>query len=204
MSGGVEGEFTLNRQSIPVLRRVGIAAGVAGLAAIGGGVAAAATSSGAQQSAAASVAACATSQLRVWYGEPGGAAAGSSYIPLEFSNTGTTACALDGFPGVSGVTDSGAQLGTSASWNHVIEPTSVVLAANGGTAHVVLQIADAYNYPSATCEPTQAEGLRVYPPNQTASVVVPYVFEACAKAGPVYLSVDPVNAGVGIPLYSNS
>ena len=34
--------------------------------------------------------------------------------------------------------------------------------------------------------------------------VVPYAFEACAKGGPTYLHVDPVNAGVGIPLYSNN
>jgi hypothetical protein len=198
--GDVEGEFTVNRQSIPALRRVGLAAGVAVTAALGAGAAAGATAPAAQ---AAAVATCATSQLKVWYGEPGGAAAGSSYLPLEFSNIGTTTCALDGFPGVSGVSDTGAQLGTSASWNHVIAPSDVVLSP-GATAHVVLQIVDVYNYPPTTCKPTQASGLRVYPPNQTASVVVPFVFEACASTGPVYLNVDPVNAGVGIPAYSNT
>ena len=213
-SGDVKGEFIVNPQSMPALptralrtralRRVALAAGAATvLAAAGGGVAVGATASGARPAAAASVAECATSQLRVWYGEPAGAAAGSSYFELEFSNVGTTDCVLDGFPGVSGVTAAGAQLGTSATWNHVIEPSSVVLGP-GGTAHVVLQVADVYNYPTSTCEPTEAYGLRVYPPNQTASVVVPFAFEACAKTGPTYLSVDPLNAGVGIPLYTNS
>lgn len=193
----------MNPQSIPALRRVALAAGVAtALAAAGGGVAAGTTVSDSLH-AAASVATCATSQLRVWYGEPAGAAAGSTYFELEFSNVGTTDCVLDGFPGVSGVTAAGAQLGTSATWNHVIEPSSVILGP-GATAHVVLQVVDVYNYPTSTCEPTEAYGLRVYPPNQTASVVLPFAFEACSKTGPTYLGVDPVNAGVGIPLYTNS
>lgn len=191
----------MNRQSVPALRRVGLAAGVVVAAAIGGGVAMGATVSGTQS--APQIATCATSQLSVWYGLPAGAAAGSTYIPLEFSNTGTTECALDGYPGVSGVTASGTQLGTPATRNAVIPPRNVTLAP-GATAHVVLQIVDVYNYPPTTCQPTEAYGLRVYPPNQTASVVVPYAFEACAKSGPTYLSVDVVNAGVGIPLYTSS
>jgi hypothetical protein len=201
----VEGEFTMNLQSISALRRVGLAAAVAVTAALGAGVAAGATAPTAQAAAksAATVATCATAQLRVWYGEPAGAAAGSTYFELQFSNIGTTTCALDGFPGVSGVTVSGTQLGTSATWNHVISPTNVVLAP-GATSHVVLRVTDVANYPGGTCDATEAYGLRVYPPNQTASVIVPFAFEACAKAGPTYLSVDPVNAGVGIPLYSNT
>lgn len=197
----------MNRQAIPVLRIAGLAAGVAGAAAVAvlaGGVATGATVTAAStaQNATARIAACATSQLSVWYGEPGGAAAGSSYIPLEFSNVGTTDCALYGFPGVSGVGAGGAQLGTPASWNHVIAPRTVVLAPNG-TSHVVLRIVDVANYPSANCKPAKAYGLRVYPPNQKASLVVPFAFEACAKSGPVYLSVDPVNAGPGIPGYTD-
>jgi hypothetical protein len=198
----VEGEFTVNRRSIPALRRVGLAAGVAAAAAIGGGVAAGATVSGAQQ-AVAQVATCTPAQLTVWDGQPVGAAAGSTYLTLEFSNIGTADCALDGYPGVSGVTIAGAQLGTPASRDAVIAPRNVVLAP-GSTAHVILQITDVYNYPSTTCGPTEAYGLRVYPPNWTASVVLPYAFEACGDSGPNYLSVDVVNAGVGIPLYTTS
>ena len=195
----------MNRQSVPALRRVGLAAGVVVAAAIGGGMAMGATVSGTQavSKIAPKVATCATSQLRVWYGEPAGAAAGSTYIPLEFSNTGTTDCALDGYPGVSGVTAAGAQLGTPASRNAILTPSNVVLTP-GATAHVILQMVDVYNYPSTTCVPTAAYGLRVYPPNNTASVVLPIAFEACSASGPNYLSVDVVNAGVGIPLYTSS
>lgn len=194
----------MNRQSISALRRVGIAAGVAALAAAGGGVAAGATvSDTAAAKAPAAVAACATSQLQLWYGQPASGTAGSVYFPLEFSNTGSTSCVLDGYPGVSGVGDGGVQLGSSATWNPVITPSAVTLAP-GGTAHVILRVTDVGNYPASTCEPTQAIGLRIYPPNQTASVVVSYSFEACAKAGDNYLAVDAVNSGVGIPFYTSS
>lgn len=182
---------------------VGVAA-----AALGGGVAADASNVAASHTVSitqtgAQIAGCATSQLTVWYGGPSGAAAGSSYIPLEFSNISTTSCALYGFPGVSGIAANGTQLGSPARWNHVIAPRTVVLTP-GSTAHVVLQIVNVGNYPSNICGPAQAYGLRVYPPNQRASVEVPFTFEACSKSGPTYLSVDPVNAGVGIPRYTSS
>jgi hypothetical protein len=168
-------------------------------------VASAASASGAQAAAhtAAQAAACTTAQLDIWYGEPAGAAAGSTYIPLEFSNTGTTACTLDGFPGVSAVNADGAQIGSSATWNHVIEPSAVVLAP-GGTAHLILQTVDVANYSPPACDPTPATGLRIYPPNQTGSVVLRIPFEACAKTGANFLGVDPVSAGVGIPFSTNT
>lgn len=188
---------------MPILRVAGLVAGVAGAAALGAGAASGATATASASYTAPKVAACSTSQLRVWYGQPTGAAAGTFYIPLQFSDVGGASCALYGYPGVSGVTAGGAQLGTPAGWDSVIPPRTVVLAP-GGTAHVLLRITDVANYPSTACKPTGAYGLRVYPPNQKASVVVPFAFEACGKSGPTYLHVDPVNAGVGIPLYSNS
>lgn len=173
---------------------------MAAAATLGGGVAAGAATVSAPHTGA-QVAACATSQLRVWYGEPSGVAGGSFHIPLEFSDIGATSCALYGFPGVSGIKADGAQLGSPASWSHVIPPRTVVLAP-GGTAHVILQVANVSNYSAGVCGPTQAFGLRVYPPNQKASIELPFAFEACTKSGPNYLTVDTVNAGVGIPRYT--
>lgn len=40
-----------------------------------------------------------------------------------------------------------------------------------------------------------AAGLRVYPPNQFASKVIPYPFPACPHAGPVYIHAGPVTPG---------
>jgi hypothetical protein len=42
---------------------------------------------------------------------------------------------------------------------------------------------------------TTAAGWRVYPPNQTASKVVPFPAGASGKAGPVYMHVGPVSKG---------
>jgi hypothetical protein len=181
--------------------RLGLLAAALGCAAaVGAGSAPAAAAAGA--AVAPHAANCATSQLTVWIGLPGGAAAGSFYYELELSNTGTTTCQLYGYPGVSALSGSGAQLGSPASWDSGFTPSTVVLAP-GATSHVVLRIADVYNYPAADCAPAAASSLRIYPPNNTAAVQLPFSFEACSKAGPLYLTVRPVTAGVGIPGYSN-
>jgi hypothetical protein len=149
--------------------------------------------------AAAAAPQCPTSALEVWIGlGAGSAAAGSNYYPLEFSNISGTTCTLYGYPGVSAVGSNGAQLGSAAGRNPAVTPQTVTLAP-GATVHTVLQIADVYNYPTSTCRPAAAVGLRVYPPNQTASTAVPFTFEACSAAGPVYLQVEAVQPGVGIP-----
>jgi Protein of unknown function (DUF4232) len=192
----------VKRPSIPTAHRVALAAGLTGLATLGVGAMSAAAASG--SAASPQVAACTTAQLTVWMGIPGGAAAGSTYYELELSDTGTTSCNLIGFPGVSGTGAGAAQLGSSAGWTHSSTPANVILTP-GETAHALLQIADVYNFPTSTCEPAAADGLRIYPPNQTTSVVLPYSFEACSAAGPVYLNVDgPITAGAGIPGYSPS
>ena len=64
--------------------------------------------------------------------------------------------------------------------------------AGGATARAVLRIVEAGNYPASICRQVPAAGLRVYPPNQTASKVVPFPFAACSRSGPAYLSVRVV------------
>lgn len=176
--------------STRILRRAIATAAVAGAAAL------AIVVPGAPASAAA---ACPTSSLEVWLGlGAGGAAAGSTYYPLEFSNIGTATCTLYGYPGVSALGSNGTQLGSPAGWDATVAPSTVTLAP-GATAHTVLQITDVGNYPASTCEPATAIALRVYPPNQTASTQVPFSFQACSATGPVYLHVEALQPGVGIP-----
>jgi hypothetical protein len=141
---------------------------------------------------------CVGAQLTVWMGLPGADAAGSAYYQVEFSNTAAMACSLYGFPGISGVSDRGTQLGAAARWGDSFVPAKVVLAP-GETAHAVLQVANVYNFPPDTCKPTTSTGLRIYPPAQdAAAAVLPFITEAC-KSGSVYLTVEPVSAGTGIP-----
>jgi Domain of unknown function (DUF4232) len=133
--------------------------------------------------------ACATSGLVVWLDTRGNGAAGSIYYRLELTNLSGRACTLFGYPGVSAVNLAGRQLGSAAGRDPVHGPHLVTLA-RGATATVVLRIADVGNYPAATCRPVTAAGLRVYPPNQRASRLVPFPFRACSRPGPVYLSVE--------------
>lgn len=65
----------------------------------------------------------------------------------------------------------------------------------GATAHALLGIVEAGNFPASQCGPVNAAGLRVYPPNQTQSRVAPYPFSACSKSGPIYLRIGPMQSG---------
>jgi hypothetical protein len=140
---------------------------------------------------------CTTSGLAVWLGVgEGGAAAGSTYYPLEFTNTSNHRCRLFGFPGVSAV--SSRQLGSPAQRNRA-HPTHTVNLKPGATAHTVLQVVDVGNFPAARCKPAEASGLRVYPPGQLAAAEIPFSFRGCSAKGPIFLSVQPIQPGVGIP-----
>lgn len=140
---------------------------------------------------------CSTADLTVWLGVgEGSAAAGSTYYPLELTNISNHRCRLFGFPGVSAVSDH--QLGSPAQRNRA-HPTYRVSLLPGSTAHAVLQIVDVANFPSSRCKPADATGLRVYPPDQTAAAEIPFGFRACSAKGPVFLSVQAVQPGVGIP-----
>lgn len=142
--------------------------------------------------------ACTTAGLEVWLGVGlGGGAAGSTYYPLEFTNVSGHACHLYGFPGVSAVAG-GVRVGTPARWDHV-GPEGTVTLGPGASAHAVLRIVAAGNFSPAACGVVRAAALRVYPPNQTASTEIPFSYAACRKRGPVFLTVTPVQARVGVP-----
>ena len=141
----------------------------------------------------AAAASCKTSGLVVWLDTRGGAAAGSAYYTLELTNQSGHSCTLVGYPGVSAVDLRGRQLGSAAGRSP--STRRVVTLRNGATAHVQLQLATVANFSRSACHQAAAAGLRVYPPNQTASKVVPFPFQACSRAGPVYLHVNAVVPG---------
>ena len=144
--------------------------------------------------------ACTTAGLAVWLGlGEGGGAAGSTYYPLEFTNVSGHACHLFGYPGVSA--RDGHQLGSPAGRSSAPEHTIVL--AKSATAHAFMQITDVANFSPSTCAPVTAGELNVYPPNQLSAKPIPFSFRACSKTGPVFLSVQPVQPGVGIPGYPN-
>ena len=134
---------------------------------------------------------CATSGVVIWLETQGNGALGSIYYNLDFTNLSGHSCTLHGYPGVSAVNLGGHTLGSAASRDNFHAPVLVTLAS-GATARAVLRIVEAGNFPASICRQVPAAGLRVYPPNQTASKVVPFPFSACSRSGPVYLSVRVV------------
>src|SRR5580692_3151206 len=93
-------------------------------------------------------AACTTSGLSVKLGAANGAA-GSSFIPILFTNTTGSSCSLLGYPGVSFVTgQGGSQIGSAAS-RVATQPANNIVLAAGGVANASLRVVDAENFPSA-------------------------------------------------------
>jgi Protein of unknown function (DUF4232) len=138
---------------------------------------------------------CATSGLNVTLGASNGAA-GSVYQTIVFTNTSGATCTLYGYPGVSLVSAPPYTLIGLAAQRSSTTPVTTVTLASGATANAVLRVVDALNFGSATCGPTQAAFLRVYPPNQTAPVYLADTSEVCAQ--PVQtLFISAVQAGSG-------
>jgi hypothetical protein len=174
-------------------RRILAAAAVTCAAVVAAAIALAPSAGAAQSAELASAArtappACTTSGLVIWL-TGGDAAAGTAYYKLEFTNLSGSTCTLVGYPGVSGVGLTGAQIGPSAI--RAGTAPSVVTVANGATATATLGIVDVGLYPKSKCGPVTAAGVRVYPPNQTRSKVVPVPFGACAK-NVTYLNIAPM------------
>jgi uncharacterized protein DUF4232 len=135
--------------------------------------------------AAADVQGCATSGLKVVVNTAqAGAAAGSTYYPIKFTNTSGSTCTLFGYPGVSFSSGPGGdRIGRAASRNPAGKPVTVTLHS-GASAHATVQIAEAANYSKSSCQPVTAHWLKVYPPNQVAPVFVKFSTQACSAMLP--------------------
>jgi hypothetical protein len=163
-----------------------VVAAVAALS-LAGGPAGAAT-----PGSAAATPACQTGGLVIWINTQGNGTAGTIFYTLNFTNLSGHPCTLRGFPGVSAVNLHGKRLGKAAARDSGQTVKNVTLT-NGHTAHAVLGVVDIGALPTTTCPPTTAAGLRVFPPNQKASKVIPFPFPACGgTSGPAFLRIRPV------------
>ncbi|WEO97561.1 DUF4232 domain-containing protein [Streptomyces sp. FXJ1.172] len=135
----------------------------------------------------ASVRTCTVSDLHLSMGRKEGAA-GSLYQPIRFTNTGTTDCALRGYPGVSVLDTAHRRLGPAATRSG--RSYGTVTLAPGHWAASVIRTA---NGPvGGPCLRTGAY-LRVYPPASRAAVLIPAPWTTCSgifQVGPV--NVDGV------------
>jgi hypothetical protein len=163
----------------------GAVAAVLAALALAGGPAGAAT-----PASAAATPACTTQGLVIWLNTQGNGTAGTDFFTLNFTNLSGHSCVLRGFPGVSAVNLRGGMIGKAASRDSG-QTVKTITLTNGHTAHATLGFVDVGALPS--CPPTTAAGLRVFPPNQTASKVVPFPFAACGGArAPSVLRIRPV------------
>lgn len=118
-------------------------------------------------------------------------------MPIEFTNISGATCTLYGYPGVSLLAGTPlAQVGAAASRSTSTVPSLVTLAPEQ-TANALLRVVDALNYPEATCSPTATTELRIYPPNQTASIDLPFKTTGCASTSVTLMTIGAVQAGTG-------
>jgi Protein of unknown function (DUF4232) len=196
---GCTGSSSSGTKTVTVQVPVSSAAGTTSTAAATS--AAASTGSTATSSAGAAtsagVGACVAGQVTATLGAGSGSGAGHAFPALVFTNNGTSTCTVRGYPGVSFVGNSnGTQLGAAATREAAGIPITTLTLAPGASAHAQLSIAMAGNYDAATCKPKVADGLRVYPPDDTNSLfVATTAYTACQNASVVLLVVRPLQAG---------
>jgi hypothetical protein len=184
------------RSSTRRLAAAGAAAAAAGVIA---SAACAASASPAAHAAAVIPACTGTTSLGAWIAvSQASAASGTTYYPLEFTNTGGYTCSLSGYPVVSAISRAGVRLGSPAGRGLLTAAPRVVLAP-GATAHTTLAYHDRLVSTGGGCGPVEeAFELRVYLAGQDHATYAAFGDQACSHAGPVYLTItQPVRAGVG-------
>jgi hypothetical protein len=127
--------------------------------------------------------------------EPGsGSGMSHQELSIILTNTGTAACTVQGWPGVSFVGNgNGTQIGAAAKLNRdVPHPTVTLRQGASAQAYVYIEVAEAMD--TSACHPTPADGLRVYPPGNRQSLFIKGLGasngHACASSSVDLLSVN--------------
>lgn len=142
--------------------------------------------------AAAGPALCKSAGLSAATDASGGGAAGSVYMKLILTNTGTEPCILRGFPGVSLAADAGSgPIGAPADRDEST-PAADILLAPGQAGWAQLRYTHAENY--SDCSLVDAAGYRIYPPEDTASLFLAQPTKACSNADIKLLTIGAFQA----------
>jgi hypothetical protein len=136
---------------------------------------------------------CQSSHLSVTIGFAQGTA-GATYQSVVFTNTGGAPCMLRGYPGVSFVDASGAQIGKPAA--HTPGKEKTVTLAPSGQASATLKQPDSGAFPRSSCHQKTANRLKVYPPGQRAALFVNDTAQVCST-GAGRSDISPVAPGSG-------
>jgi hypothetical protein len=129
---------------------------------------------------------CRSANLALTLGPQTGTAGHFNY-ELQLRNTGAVPCTMTGFPGVSFLDASGKQIGVPAERNTLTYSTVTLAPGTTGDAHLAVVDPSVQNCPAAA-----AHDIRVYPPNETASLTVAVTgLQVCSDQTPG-ATVDPV------------
>jgi hypothetical protein len=138
---------------------------------------------------------CSDGNTYVWLALAQNGAAGTLYYPVEFTNLGSRACYLIGYPGVSAVAGATLRDVGPAAGRFGAKPRRVTIG-HDQTAHALLGIVQTGFIDG--CRTAGAAGIAVYAPNQTErQVVTNFSFSLCRNK--VYMHVYPVTPGIGVP-----
>jgi hypothetical protein len=185
---------------VAALAVTGLAAlAVTGLAACGSGSAPGQAGAGHSPAAGAASGRCAQPWVKVSVDmTAAGTAAGSTFYPIDITNSSAVSCRLNGYPAAWLATSAGLRIGGAAVRDRAVTPHQVRLRP-GGTAHAWLQVAAAGNFPPGTCHPVTAHRLTVRLPGGGGPTSVRLTMPACSAAmgGHGILTVQPVTAGRG-------
>lgn len=129
---------------------------------------------------------CSTGALRATIGGHN-AGAGNIYTTLVLRNAGHKACLVQGYPGVSLVDRKGRQIGRAA--RRVAALAAPIILQPGRTASTMLHTLNP-GVGTTACLAASA-ALRVYPPDQRASLLMPAHLSECLGV----LEVRPLVAG---------
>jgi hypothetical protein len=130
--------------------------------------------------------------------DDGEGAAGTEFNQLILTNTGTTQCTLQGYPGLAFVGANGVQLGAAAARDSSLgtpaspqsPPSPLNSLEPGQSSFATFTYGGGGPCATAPAATPSSVGLRVYPPGQTAALFAPF-------AGAQPCSSDP-NLGLTI------
>ena len=121
---------------------------------------------------------CHTAGLRLALG-PGGAAAGSEYHALAFTNTSGHTCRMYGYPGMVPIDAHGTWIDDVRTSREPGDPPRPVTLAPGATAWAVVHWARVDGtYHGTACSPGAA-GLAVTPPDETTQLTIRTPMTVC-------------------------
>jgi hypothetical protein len=136
----------------------------------------------------------------VYTPHPQDSGAGHSHFTLVFTNVGTDACTLDGYPGLVAIDADGGVLGDHAGQMTTGQDQPVLLAAEGGSADVEVLFTSAGVY---GCTVVTAYGLRAYLPGTGDGIFAAAAIPVCERnvslfsVGPFRTPRDSAPSGAG-------